>query len=313
MARITIFCGPDGSGKSTLAHQYADRTGARYFHHGPCSRVTGNHLLKVYLEMLLPALWGYQDVVLDRAWPSEQVYGSVIRGKDRVGSIGARLLERHALRCEVAVVLCLPTLETCREVWQRHGRVELYSHELLVRVHGEYQRRWHDGCFTELPLVTHAVHGHEETLWRELAAVHEHQEAHYTLRGMGGNLLAPVALVGDELGPMRNEDLAMRVPFGSFSGAGCSRWLTQQLQLNGIREDQLLWVSADNPQFQDIATEWLMHKSAVYALGKQASQRLYEAGISHVEVEHPRNAKRVCHRRAYELPRLIKEVLDEEG
>jgi hypothetical protein len=311
VSRITIFEGPDGSGKSTLARQYAGRTGARYFHHGPCSRVTGNHLLKVYLEMLLPALWGYQDVVLDRAWPSEQVYGSVIRGVDRVGPIGARLLERYALRCEVAVVLCLPPLKICRDVWQRKDRVELYGHKLLARIHAEYQRWWQDACFTELPLITHAVHGHEETLWRELAAVHEHQEAHYTLLGMGGNLLAPVVLVGDEFGPMRNEDLVTRVPFGSFSHAGCGRWLTQQLLVHGIREDQLLWINVDNPQFQDIATEWLMHKSAVYALGKQASQRLYEAGILHVEVEHPRNAKWVCHRRAYELPRLIKEVLDE--
>lgn len=313
MSRITVFEGPDGSGKSTLAKRYAEITGACYRHHGPCSCVTGNHLLKVYVEMMLPALLGYQDVVLDRAWLSEQAYGSVIRSWDRVGYAGARLVERLALRCEVAVVLCLPSLEVCRRVWGERGAGgDLYSQELMAKVYRGYETRWQDGDLTDLPLVTHTVHGYEDALWRELAAIHEHQEAHPVAWRTGGNLLAPVALVGDASGLLRNEDLELRVPFGSFNAAGCSRWLATQLGERGIKELDLFWVNSGDPAFEEIAEEWLVGSGkAVHALGAKASERLGEVGIDHVRVNHPQYAKRFRHRQVYELPRLIREALDD--
>lgn len=311
MSRITIFEGNDGSGKSTLARQYAELTNACYRHHDPCPRVTGNHLLKVYVEMMLPALLGYQDVVMDRAWLSEQVYGSIIRRKDRVSCVGARLLERLALRCEVAMVLCAPPFEVCQQVYRsRRAGEDLYGEDLLRLVDWGYTQRWQEGSLTDLPLITHAVHGHEETLWRELAAIHGHQEAHPVAWRTGGNLLASVALVGDDFDPLRNEDLELRAPFGSLGAAGCSRWLVEKLSERGIKESDLFWVNSSDSSFEEIAEEWLPGKT-VYALGTTASKRLSATGISHVHVDHPQHAKRFRHRQVYELPRLIREVLDE--
>ena len=311
MSRITIFEGPDGSGKTTLAKRYAERMGACYRHHGPCPQITEEHLLKIYVEMMLPALLGYQDVVLDRAWLSEQVYGLVIRSRDRVGIAGSRLLERLALRCEVAVVLCLPPLAACQRVWSKRSTGEdLYSQELMTRAYRSYETRWREGTLTDLPLVTHAVHGYEDTVWRELEAIHMHQEAHPPAWRTGGNLLASVALVGDDLVPLRNEDLEMRTPFGSFSAAGCSRWLALRLSNLGVRERDLFWVSASDPSFEEIANEWLRGKE-VFALGKKAHSACAQAEVSHEPVHHPQYAKRIRLRQAYDLPRLIREVLDD--
>src|SRR5882757_4772670 len=102
---LTIFEGPDGSGKTTAAKAFAAEMGARYVHLPQFKRVTTG-LPRMYLEAMLPALLGYQDVVMDRCWLSEVPYGRVFRdGADRVGEISRHMLERVALRAGALVVL----------------------------------------------------------------------------------------------------------------------------------------------------------------------------------------------------------------
>src|ERR1700743_601382 len=102
-APLIIFEGPDGSGKTSAAKALAKKMNARYVHHGPYSRM-GSGLPRIYLESMLPAIYGHQPVVLDRSWLSEIPYGIAFRdGMDRVG-IRRRILERVALRCQTIVV-----------------------------------------------------------------------------------------------------------------------------------------------------------------------------------------------------------------
>ena len=78
-AKLTIFEGPDGGGKTTAAEKYAKETGAQYVHFGPLPHVKDS-LARVYVEAMMPAILGLQDVVFDRSWLSEIPYGTAFRG-----------------------------------------------------------------------------------------------------------------------------------------------------------------------------------------------------------------------------------------
>ena len=70
---LTIFEGCDGSGKTVAAKEFAEKTGALYYHFDAldgCENVS-----QVFIDAMLPALLGVQDVVFDRSWLSEKIYG----------------------------------------------------------------------------------------------------------------------------------------------------------------------------------------------------------------------------------------------
>jgi len=106
--RLTIFEGCDGSGKSTAAAKFAEEHGAKLVHFPALPRVT-NNLARMYVEAMLPALLGYQDVVFDRCWLSEEPYGTAFReGQDRLGVVSVRMLERLAFRCGLLWFVVIP-------------------------------------------------------------------------------------------------------------------------------------------------------------------------------------------------------------
>jgi len=327
--RITVFEGPDGSGKSTLALKHAAATGARYVHCGPYLGVRS--IGRLYLEAMLPALDGYQDVVLDRCWLSEPIYGKVHRGgEDRLGVAGRRMLERVALRCGAAVVLCLPPLEACLSAFRaRRGAEYLASEEALRRV----WRRYDEGFLavndpapdeaaervfrlTELPVLrydyTLCPELDLEGLFPTLGAPPRHPAEWSS----AGSLDARVILVGERPGPVKDADALRQYPFVSFSGSGCARWLTNQLAEHSISERDLLWVNAF-----DARTGHLLHRlqqPVRIALGDEAYRelcRLDASGTAKLRVPHPQRVKRFGWRvsSGYELLRLIKEVLNERS
>jgi thymidylate kinase len=156
MKKLVIFEGPDGSGKSTAATKYAEETGSRMVHCGPYLD-KGTQLKWIYLEAMLPALMDVDDVVMDRCWISEPVYGAVFRdGTDRLGQRGRDVLEAVARLVEARVVLCLPPEEVCLANWRRchaQGGEYLQREEELRAV----WRKYNDGAaiktLTGLPMV----------------------------------------------------------------------------------------------------------------------------------------------------------------
>lgn len=76
---IYILEGPDGVGKSTLAAALAEKTKGHVLHCSWKKEWTMETYFKEILECAR-VLSEYQDVVIDRWAPSEQVYGDVFRG-----------------------------------------------------------------------------------------------------------------------------------------------------------------------------------------------------------------------------------------
>lgn len=310
---VTIFEGPDGGGKSTLAQEYAQLTQARYVHHGPYKQV-GDGLSRMFLESMLPALLGYQDVVLDRCWLSEPIYADAYRqGNDRVGLARCRVLDRLALRCGAVVVKCLPPWAHVRACFT--GRVAdeyLDNEQQLLQVYGEYQ---HD-----LNSHLHEVeHNYVEHLREPLSLtvmtgvkplveqLRARNPAHSLRVNSTGNWEAPIVLVGENFGERKNNDALYQAPFGSLNGNGCSLWLADRLAEADISEQSLLWVNAD-----ELDEDWLHpHRGKQFiALGEVAYNKLMKLKVVHAQaVPHPQYAKRFQAGTQYSLIPVLQEVL----
>ncbi len=305
---LTIFEGPDGSGKTTLALKYAAATGARYVHCGPYPLVKKG-LGRLYVEAMLPALDGYEDVVMDRCWLSEPIYGDVHRGgQDRLGVVGRRMLDRVAMRCETRVVVCLPPVDTCLAAFRLRKGAELLRDEKALRVVHERYRR-----LTNYAILTH-VYDYTLDAARDgvdWVRARVPTEAHLaTIPSAGSRGEARVLLVGEAPGPVKEHDPLARYPFVSFSKQGCSWWLTEQLQAAKVPEQMLLWANAST------LSEDFYHSvhptTHVVALGEVTRQALPSYVKVDDVVEHPQHAKRFRFGKPYSLTKLIQGVLDHD-
>lgn len=291
--KLTIFEGPDGGGKSTAAKAFADLTGAVYVHFPALLRV-GRGLPRMYVEAMLPALLGYQDVVFDRCWLSEVPYGEVHReGWDRIGDSSRRMLERLAMRCGAVVVKCLPAWETVRDNYTSRKAIELLDSTSQLRsVYDIYRNQ-----STDLPEVRYdyTTGLGVEALWDEIEPLRF--DRHPVDLKSAGNLNARVVLVGEAFGERKSVDPFYQWPFASFSGEGCSQWLTDQLRTFGPGEDELFWINAD----QDLSLLRGFTGGLIVALGDIADGVLSDVGVNHVKVPHPQRWKRFNHGRRYSL------------
>lgn len=298
---LVILEGPDGAGKTTLAKRVADDLDARYVHLPQLPHVKQG-LFRVYVEAMLPALLGYQAVVMDRCWLSEQPYGQVYRPTEgqRVDYLDTRMLERLAMRCAATVIHCRPPLEACLASYRsRKGEEMLKSEAQLAEVYALYGK-----VTTDLPSVHY---DYTDPVSKDFSGFPHPQltRPHCTYWASAGSLDAKVLLVGDSFAEPKNEDPLYQWPFASHSEAGCSRWLTRLLHEARVQENQLLWVNADQVE----ALTALSQGRQVVALGKVAGDALSARGIPHRSVSHPQYHKRFGNSKPYPLIQLLKELL----
>ena len=300
---ITIFEGPDGSGKTTAAKKYAELTQALYVHFPALPRVTDG-LARMYVEAMLPAIMGYQPVVLDRCWLSETPYGEVFReGRDRLSNAARRMLERLARRCGAVVVKCQPDFDTVVDSFRkRKGMEMLKSERQLKRVYDLYVT-----TPSELPVVMHNFK--QDTFLDMVNLIARHRSpGHPVSLASAGNWKAPVVLVGEDFAERKNQDPWYQWPFASFSGEGCSKWVTDEIIRAGIREDDLLWVNSD----QDLTMLERDHSPVFIALGRVAYDELRKYDVKAVAlVEHPQYWKRFKANQPYPLIQSIYDALPE--
>lgn len=312
---ITIFEGPDGGGKSTIAQEYAQLTQARYVHHGPYKQV-GDGLARMFLESMLPALLGYEDVVLDRCWISEPIYADAYRqGADRVGPARSRVLDRIALRAGAVVVKCLPPWAHVRACFTSRVDDEYLDNEQqLLQVYGQYQ---HD-LNSDLHEVEHDYTQHLNESLSLVAATRVKplveqlrlkSPPHSIRVNSSGNWNAPVVIVGEDFGEHKNNDALFQSPFGSLNGNGCSLWLSDRLAEAGISEQSLLWVNADELERVPEFIDWHASKRFV-ALGEKAFTTLARLKApSPITFPHPQYWKRFQNAWPYPAIKPIKEMI----
>lgn len=307
--QVTIFEGPDGGGKSFAAQHYAQLHGARYVHLGPMRGILNQQLGRIYAEAMLPALMGYQDIVLDRCWVSEEPYGTAFReGKFRIQRSHERMLERLAWRCGAVIVICLPGIETSVEHWSRRRDEEMLKHERQLRM----VYAWYESAVeTERFHLNTVIHNYTKTtrdqLGSDIARVRPAQ--HPLAWKSAGNIAARVAIVGDTFGEVKDTDLLYQWPFASFSNRGCSRWLTEALHNAGIGEYQLFWANADQLDNPTNGLADHLRQRHVFAFGEAAAAKLARKGVAAQYVHHPDAWNRNAYAETYKPLELIREAL----
>jgi hypothetical protein len=108
-------------------------------------------------------------------------------------------------------------------------------------------------------------------------------------------------IVGQSFAERKDVDAFYQWPFASFSGEGCSQWLTDQLDSIEVGEDQILWLNAD----QDLSILYNLNATKIVALGNEAYDQLYRLKIPAQVVPHPQSWKRLNARQPYPLLSII--------
>ena len=98
---IIIIEGPDGSGKTTLAEKFSKQTGYPIEHRSkPKNEEEKALMMGEYLHIAKSS----RNIILDRCWYSEMVYGKVMRDKSHIDFVQMYELER-ALDSHGAIII----------------------------------------------------------------------------------------------------------------------------------------------------------------------------------------------------------------
>jgi len=303
--RLIIVEGPDGGGKTSIANSLKGFYKAHHVHLGPFKSVK-RCLSDLYVDAMMPAVLGHSDVVMDRSWLSEVPYGLAFRaGSNRIKE-GRRILERLALRCRVVVILALPPLEVVLSNYRRRRADEMLEDEGQLRaVYEWYDKEW----VSDLPTVRYDYTegpGAFEELRRHIDGRLSEQLPHPTCFATAGDITAPFLVVGEGFSHHQDGDRLYQWPFGSLSGAGCSRWLARELDQAEISERSLCWVNADAGP--DVLGTLVKGRKAIFALGAEAYKALESIQASHEKIDHPQFHRRFHGRDPYRFVERLQEL-----
>ncbi len=261
---LTIFEGPDGGGKSTLAKKFAERRGARYVHFGAMLDV--HSLDRMYVEAMLPALLGYQDVVFDRSWLSEEPYGNAYRGgRSRLIQSQIMVLERLAMKCGAVVVRCQPPWEIVKNNFINADREEYLDNVSQLReVFELYVNQGTDLPCAVYDYTMYDSPGHIETFLNYIETFR--MPRHFVDGYTAGNMKAKVALVVSKDKHYNNGNF--------YQWPGCNA-LTHAVKSSGFHEYDLLWLGVD-----DTHLIYNLHgDTRVIPVGSEANEAVYKAKI----------------------------------
>jgi DNA polymerase III delta prime subunit len=151
MKRVFVFEGPDGTGKTTLAMALSRRIGATYIHHGSYPQA-GDDLLAIYTVSMIPAVSMVVDVVMDRSWLSEKIYGHVYRnGADRIGDARRHTFEVSLMaQVKILVIQCDADFSSIEANWLKRRGVEYLDDVSQLR---DVWSRYHNDFNTALPVM----------------------------------------------------------------------------------------------------------------------------------------------------------------
>lgn len=108
--RLFIVEGPDNCGKSTLAQAMATSLGATYWRMTSGQGLCEHDAMQLYqlnaLDNAKINIQSGRSVVFDRHWPSDQVYGTILRGRPSLSSMDRGIVEIDCEALSVVYINC---------------------------------------------------------------------------------------------------------------------------------------------------------------------------------------------------------------
>ena len=237
MGRVVILEGADGGGKTTLAKRLVEE-GFEYRHEGPPpSKVD---LVAHYLDILDKSLKSNKNVVHDRLWLGERVYGPVCRGEDRLGDAGQVLFERLHRSKSIHQYICTPRLGIARVNYLQKIKEDddyLKSTERWERAYEYYNRFANTQKVLSDFTFDYTTHTFEDVL-REVMSTRKVMAN--LPEGTIGSTQAKYLFIGDQ-----PNHTTIDVPF--FSLRGSSGYFNSALVMAGIKEEDLALSNARSP------------------------------------------------------------------
>jgi len=300
---LIILEGPDGAGKTTLAKLLAELGALTYVHHGPPSGPPFNQY---------QAALHQKDVVIDRLFHGELVYGPALRGGSQLDDVQVQYLELEAEAAGALMVWCTcsPKELVRRRLpfYQKHDAWDLVERYATVTAASQLPRVVYDSG-NQQP---------EEVVKDVIVLAAQRRVTHY--RGVGSPN-APVALVGERLsgslpspGDVAWSNGSVFTRMRPFDRSRSGRYLMECLwRWNNYHPSRFYLTNAykDHLEVDDgeeLVAE-LSNISRVVALGEVAATRLREVGRDPVVIPHPQYWSRFHHHDRSGYTKLLVEAM----
>jgi len=143
-ARLIIVEGPDNCGKSTLAREMAKRIGCAYWRLTSGPGLCEHEAMALYqrnaLDNAKVNIQNGMTVIMDRHWPSDVVYGTVLRGRP---SVDARVMEQLCEELDTIYIHCYRN-NAVREHAKAKDPDHPYEDEDYVKIISGYDKLFYD-------------------------------------------------------------------------------------------------------------------------------------------------------------------------
>lgn len=151
---MIIIVGPDGSGKSTLAKQLSAQTGYPIQHRSkPKDQAEKDAMMAMYRDLAVTGA----DVILDRAWYCEMVYGDIMRDKSYI-SID-QMHELEDLLSNNGGGIIIHCTDEVTKLWDRcteRGEDYIQDYETLANIKNMYDWLMHN-VQHHIPVVKYVI------------------------------------------------------------------------------------------------------------------------------------------------------------
>jgi hypothetical protein len=275
---VILLEGPDGGGKSTLAATLSNTV----YHNGPPpAGASKEETFWWQLAGLRPEL-GATPRVIDRNWPSEQIYHRFAGRPNVFNPIIGRMFERYLLSVGGVMVMCLPPYIVAYANWYKRmmeGK-ELITRDAEFATMYEFYRTYRSS-------VPQLHYDYTSAIAPLLAA---HVEIFSPRKNPFGSLQvgnpeAKILVVGEQCNVAGLGDHP-KLPF--IKPNGSSYWLTHELMKAGYSEYELRFMNALKPDgtVMDYPVGRDQPK-VILAVGKVAQSWAYGGAAAVIDLPHP--------------------------